>query len=157
AAEQPVDFGLWVLEQWREADFVLVVASPAYRRRAEGTEEAGQGRGVRWEARLIREAFYEDEAAARRRILPVVLPGTTTDAPPVLFARTSPSHYDIPEIPPPGIEPLLRVLTPQPFEVAPELGQVPDLPSRAAIRNELVLEVRVDAGRLATRTLLAGT
>src|SRR5207249_4138694 len=37
AAEEPQDWGLWVLEQDREADFWLVIASSAYRRRAEGT------------------------------------------------------------------------------------------------------------------------
>src|SRR5258707_480438 len=50
AAEQPQDWGGWMSRQAREADFVLAVVSPAYRRRAEGTEEIGKGLGAGWEA-----------------------------------------------------------------------------------------------------------
>jgi hypothetical protein len=35
AANRRRDWSVWVVEQVREADFVLVVASPAYKRRAE--------------------------------------------------------------------------------------------------------------------------
>src|SRR5437879_8470170 len=85
AAEQREDWGLWMLEQEREADFVLVIVSPAYRRRAEGTEEAGKGLGVQWEGALIRDAFYRYRAAARRRFLPVLLPGASVEDIPAFF------------------------------------------------------------------------
>ena len=42
AAEQAQDWPLWMLDQVRKADFVLCVASPTYRRRAEGTEDPGR-------------------------------------------------------------------------------------------------------------------
>ena len=36
AAEQPQDWAIWMLQQIRAARFVLIIASPEYRRRAEG-------------------------------------------------------------------------------------------------------------------------
>ena len=45
AAERHQDWPVWMLRQVRRADFVLVIASPAYRRRAEGDAAADEGRG----------------------------------------------------------------------------------------------------------------
>ena len=55
AAEQRQDWAQWMTRQVRDADRVLVIASPEYKRRAEGDAAPGEGRGVQWEARLIRE------------------------------------------------------------------------------------------------------
>ncbi len=69
AAEQRQDWSLWML-RLREARFVLVVASPAYRKRAEGEAPASEGRGAQWEAALIREEVYADREAALNRHRP---------------------------------------------------------------------------------------
>jgi hypothetical protein len=45
--------------------------------------------GVRWEARLLKDAFYSDHAAARDRIVPVLLPGLTSDQQPNAIAEFS--------------------------------------------------------------------
>jgi SEFIR domain len=45
AAQQRVDWAQWMTWQVRDADVVLVVASPQYRRRAEGDAGPGEGRG----------------------------------------------------------------------------------------------------------------
>lgn len=79
AAERRQDWPLWMLEQIREADYVLVIASPAYRRRAEGTAAADEGRGVQFEAALLREELYRDRDAGMGKFLPVVLPGQSAD------------------------------------------------------------------------------
>ncbi len=63
----------------RNADRVLVVASPAYKRRAEGDAEADEGRGVQFEALLIRDLFYADQKEGLRRLVPVVLPGGSAE------------------------------------------------------------------------------
>ncbi|WP_165162698.1 TIR domain-containing protein, partial [Candidatus Protofrankia datiscae] len=42
AAQQPRDWTLWMLAQIRQAAFVLVIASPEYRRRAEGEGDPAQ-------------------------------------------------------------------------------------------------------------------
>ena len=64
AAGQRQDWAEWMTRQVRDADRVLVVASPDYKRRAEGDAGPGEGRGVQWEARLIRD-----------RLLPTSTPG----------------------------------------------------------------------------------
>jgi tetratricopeptide (TPR) repeat protein len=149
AAEQPRDWTLWMLEQMREAKFVLCVASPAYRRRSEGTEEPGKGLGVQWEAALIREEFLRDRDQARRHLLPVLLPsGSVTDIP-AFFGPFSGTNYQIAELSRAGIEPLRRVLIGQASEVEP--------PLRSPLHNELVLDVRLDGEGLIARTLLQGT
>jgi hypothetical protein len=132
AAEQPQDWKQWMREQVRDADFVLCITSPAYRRRSEGTEEPGEGLGVQWEAAFISEEFYRDRVAARQRFLPVLLPGGSTDDIPDFFGPASGTHYQVSSFDRSGIERLLRVLTDQPLEVEPPLGQVPMLPPAGA-------------------------
>src|SRR5687767_13035163 len=51
AANEQQDWPAWMDQQLRETRFVLVIASPAYRERAEGRGPTGEGRGVRWEAK----------------------------------------------------------------------------------------------------------
>jgi len=51
-----------------------VIGSAAYKRRAEGRTAPDEGRGVQFEARLIRDAVYRDQRALDR-FVPVVLPG----------------------------------------------------------------------------------
>ena len=75
AAEQPQDWTLWVGRELRECRFVLVVGSPEYKRRAEGDAPPEVGRGVQWEAGLIRALLYADQQAGRQRVVAVVLPG----------------------------------------------------------------------------------
>ena len=71
AAADRVDWAAWMTREVRDADRVLVVASPAYKRRAEGDAGPGEGRGVQWEARLIRDLFYADQDAGIRRFVPL--------------------------------------------------------------------------------------
>ncbi len=131
AAEQRVDWAQWMTFQVRYADWVLVVASPEYRRRAEGDALPSVGRGVQWEARLIREEFYADQQAGLRWVLPVVLPGCSARGIPLWLAPVSTTHYVVRDYSVAGAESLLRVLTGQPRETEPPLGAVPVLPPRA--------------------------
>ena len=130
AAERRQDWPLWMLREIRAARFVLVIASPAYRRRAEGDAAAGEGRGVQWEAVLIREAVYADQQAALDRFLPVVLPGCSADDIPSWLAPTSTTHYVVSQFTVTGAGQLLRLLTDQPYETVPPLGPLPVLPPR---------------------------
>jgi TIR domain len=131
AAEQRQDWSLWMAEQVREADFVLVIASPAYRERAEGRSGPAVGRGVQWEARLIRDAFYGDQYALNR-FVPVVLPGQNVQGIPDFLAPAITTVYEVSDYTVAGAEPLLRLLTGQPAVVEPALGTVPRLPERPA-------------------------
>ena len=79
AAERRQDWPVWMVNEVRDADFVLVMASAAYRRRAEGAAAIDEGRGVQFEAALIREELYRDRDAGMVKFLPVVLPGQSVD------------------------------------------------------------------------------
>ncbi|MEN3361447.1 MAG: hypothetical protein V7637_5429 [Mycobacteriales bacterium] len=122
AAEVPQDWALWMLEQVREADFVLVVASAAYRRRAEGLTLPAESRGVVFESGLVREALYADPVAARRKFLPVLFADGRLEDIPAFLGPTSTTHYRLPAVTPEYAEPLLRVLTGAPLVGEPSLG-----------------------------------
>ena len=128
AAQQRVDWTEWMTREVRDADYVLVAASAAYKRRAEGDAEAQEGRGVQWEARLIRNLFYRDQEAGLERFLPVVLPGGSADDIPLWLAPAAATYYRVTAFTVAGAEGLLRVLTGQPQIVMPQLGTVPTLP-----------------------------
>jgi hypothetical protein len=129
AGDQRREWTLWMADQIREADYVLVIASKAYRERAEGRGAPDDGRGVQWEARLIRDAFYTDQMATNR-FLPVVLPGESSEGIPDFFAPKSATVYHVSEYTVAGAEPLVRLLTSQPGLTVPALGPMPTLPPR---------------------------
>ncbi|WP_052026048.1 tetratricopeptide repeat protein, partial [Amycolatopsis vancoresmycina] len=127
SAEHRQDWSLWLAEQIREADHVLVIASPRYREGAEGRAAGDVGRGVQWEARLIRDAFYRDPHALDR-FLPVVLPGQSLDGVPDFLAAASTTVYRVDRFSLAGAESLLRLLTDQPAYPEPPVGTAPVLP-----------------------------
>jgi hypothetical protein len=130
AEEQPQDWSIWMLREVREARFVLVIASAAYRRRGDGEAPASEGRGVQWEAALIREEVYTDREAATRKFLPVVLPGQSVEGIPTWLGPNTTTHYDLTAFPSGDTERLLRLFTDQPYELDPPLGPPPVLPPR---------------------------
>jgi hypothetical protein len=132
AAAQRRDWPVWMSAELQQADYVVVVASAAYRRRAEGRADTADGRGVQFEGALLRELYYADRATWVRRILPVILPGQDADGIPLFLGPYSATSYRIKELSAPGIEKLLRVITDQAAVVEAPLGPVPILPPTAA-------------------------
>lgn len=128
AAEERQDWERWTHQQLSSADRVLVIVSPEYKRRFEGMAAPGTGRGVRYEARFIREHLYKDEDTGMRKFLPVLLPGATVADIPDAFQPTSATHYVVSSLTPEGLRPLLRLLTGQPARVEPPLNPVIVLP-----------------------------
>ncbi|OLB81479.1 MAG: hypothetical protein AUI14_03120 [Actinobacteria bacterium 13_2_20CM_2_71_6] len=172
------DWSVWMAAQIDGADHVIVVASPAYKRRAEGGAASDDGRGVQWEAAHLRERLYADRATWLPKLVPVILPGRSVDEIPDFLQPYSASRYPVAELSRAGIEPLLRVLLGRPLDPAPPLGSEPDLPPRpmassppssssfataasapapAGLRQVVSVHVSVDGGRLVTRTELAGS
>ena len=157
AAERRQDWAQWMMREVRDADRIVVVASPEYRRRAEGDAGPGEGRGVQWEARLIRDRFYADQDAGLQLVLPVVLPGGSADDLPLWLAPASTTHYQVTGYTVAGAEALLRVLTGQPLEIEPGLGAVPYLPprgtgpaaglARPVLRTQVLIEAERTGGR----------
>ena len=133
AEARRLDWALWMTKEIRDADRVIVVASPAYRRRGDGDAEADEGRGVQFEARQIRDRFYADQAAGIEQVLPVVLPGSSAEDLPLWLAPASATVYRVTACTLAGAEPLIRVLTRQPREIEPPLGVVPLLPPRETV------------------------
>jgi hypothetical protein len=69
--DQRRDWAAWAAEHLQHADFILVIASPAYRRRADGQAPPHEGRGARFEAAIIRNNLFRDLPAETQRVLPV--------------------------------------------------------------------------------------
>jgi hypothetical protein len=61
----------WMVNHIRRADFVLMVITETYRKRFEGDEEPGKGKGVKWEGGIVTRAIYDSEFM-NRKFLPVV-------------------------------------------------------------------------------------
>ncbi|WP_197522907.1 SEFIR domain-containing protein [Actinokineospora pegani] len=101
----------WHADLMREADFIIAVGSPQYRRRVDRTAPPTEGLGAQHEGQILRDLITEDQAAALRKILPVVLPGGTIDHLPRLLNPYSTTRFDIPEISPSGLAPLIRAMT----------------------------------------------
>ncbi|WP_314254456.1 TIR domain-containing protein [Streptomyces kutzneri] len=168
AAERRQDWALWMSDAVEGARYIIVVASPAYKQRAEGKSAQRTGLGVQWEAALIRSRVYADREASLDRIIPVVLPGCSADDLPDWLGGLAVTHYAITEYSVFGADRLLRLLTDQPYETVPPMGEIPMLlprdpaqPAPAASVPGLVTEVYVrmtlSGGRLTSSVSVAGT
>lgn len=101
---------LWMIRQIRHADFVIAVASSAYRRLGDGEPCGYSHRGARSELRLLRELIYSDPDQWTRRILPVVLPEAGVDDIPLFLQPRSASHFVVLDLTAAGSADLLNVL-----------------------------------------------
>jgi hypothetical protein len=116
------DWSLWAIQKLKHTDFVLVIASPAYRRRADGDAPSHEGRGAQFEAAMIRDGLTRDLAGMTRRVLPVVLPGRSIDDIPAFLNAYSTTHYIISEFTLDGVEDLRVALTGTSLYSPPPLG-----------------------------------
>ncbi|WP_170990927.1 CHAT domain-containing protein [Herbidospora galbida] len=162
AAREPQFWPDWMSAQIRDADFVLVIASPEYRRAADGETPPTERRGVRWEAREVKHQFNRQPDDAGRKFLSVVLPGGRIDDIPAFLTAESRTYYTVTEFTVAGAEGLLRYLLGQPQNphdppilAAPELRPRP-LPA-IPLRHEVVLRVRAEGATLTCETTVSGT
>ncbi|MGE0260737.1 MAG: SEFIR domain-containing protein, partial [Alphaproteobacteria bacterium] len=109
----------------RRADRVLIVCTEIYRRRWDGEEEPGRGYGVRSEANLIRNYFYED-GSETRKFVPIMFDGATEAHIPGELKGLGRYRVETEE----GYEQLYRLLTGQHDTPAPRLGDIRVLPVR---------------------------
>jgi hypothetical protein len=105
------DWSLWAVEQLTKADFILVIASPEYKRRADGTADSDEGRGAQFETAIIRDNLTRDLRRETERVLPVILPGRSVDEIPVFLNGHSTTRYHIEEFTDAGIADLLAAIT----------------------------------------------
>lgn len=114
----------WMIAQVDEADFVLLVCTAIYRRRFEGRETAGTGRGVTLEG-LLSIQHIHDANTRNTKFIPVTFTGNDDDVSPVLRSY---QRYTLPG----QLEALYRHLTGQPEIVAVPLGARKIFPSHGA-------------------------
>ncbi|BDT94747.1 hypothetical protein IFM12275_47230 [Nocardia sputorum] len=105
------DWSLWAIDQLTGADFILIIASPEYKRRADGAAPADEGRGAQFEAAIIRDNLTRNLRKETRRVLPVVLPGRSVAEIPTFLAAHSTTRYEVDEFTLEGIADLLIAFT----------------------------------------------
>jgi hypothetical protein len=118
-----VDWSLWAAEHLGVADFILVIASPKYKRRAEGTAPPHEGRGSQYEASIIRNHLTANLREATGKILPVVLPGGSMDDIPDFLNPHSTTRFEIDEVSAAGVAGLLAAITGVGEHPLPERGR----------------------------------
>lgn len=128
------DWFAWMIDQFRCAGHVIVIASPRYRTAGDGDTPADCHRGVQTESATLRDFLYRDRATWTRKILPVILPGRSATEIPLYLQPSCASHYHVPQINQAGVAELLGVLTGTSRQERPLLGALPQggLPWSAA-------------------------
>jgi hypothetical protein len=126
------DWYSWAIREMTDADFVLVVASERYRTTGDGNGPSAVNRGVQSEAALLRELVYTNRDTWLTKVLPVLLPGHTTDHIPLFLQPHTASHFPVTSFDTTGAEQLLRVILRQPGYIAPDVNtKQPLLPPHA--------------------------
>jgi TIR domain len=139
--EEPRNWALWMTTEIARAEHVLMIISPSYKRRFESDEPEELGAGVRWEARIIRDAIYRDQAGARRKFLTVLLPGGRREDIPDSLEPGAGSPYQVKDFSFTGAERLIRWLKREPARLPSKLGAIPHRPPGAAAEAEAAYSV----------------
>ncbi|MFJ9630064.1 toll/interleukin-1 receptor domain-containing protein [Streptomyces sp. NPDC101175] len=93
AAEEPQIWLDWMREELAQADYVITVASPAYRRRAEKREKPGTGLGATWEGAYLLDEVYKNPNTWVKRIIRVLVPTYDTTEHLPAFPGSASAHY----------------------------------------------------------------
>jgi hypothetical protein len=122
-------FGPSAIEQ---ADYVLLVASAAYKERWEGSGDPTRGAGAAREANVLKSLFERDRVAFLKRVKLILLPGVdVANAPAEL--QSSIQRFPIPNFELNGFTDLLRTLTGRKEWPMPDVGKLPPLPERKIV------------------------
>jgi TIR domain len=124
-ASPPEGWPLWCERRIKAAEVVLMVCTETYCRRVSGDEAPGQGRGVVWEASIIRQILY-DAGAVSDKFVPVLFSDASPEQIPTPIKGWTRYVVDTED----GYEDLYRRLTGQPRLPRPELGPIRKLPTR---------------------------
>ena len=116
------DWAAWATHQVSRADYILAIASPAYKERADDHAFPCDGRGSQFEAALLRDLLTSDRPTWLRKVLPVVLPGRRVDEIPAFLQPYCASHYKVGSFTIDGVDELYRVITGQPRHPLPDTG-----------------------------------
>lgn len=133
AKDRRVQWPAWARQWMNASDFILVIASPAYRRVGRGEVRDDRSRGIQAEHAHIEELLYRQPQAWFHRILPVLLPGCRAEDIPEVLRPFSGTQYHVRALTLPGIEELLRAITGQPMRRPPPIGAMRHLPPRPPV------------------------
>lgn len=134
--EDDVDWTTFGVEGIKDADYVLIIGSQAYKERWEGTASPRSGAGAAREANALKAQFEDDRNDFLKRVKLVILPGVRREDLP-LELRSVNQRYRIESIDAAGLDGLLRTLTGAPEWVKPPVGELPPLPPRLVRGIEL--------------------
>jgi len=126
----PEGWPRWMDRQIEASNFVAVVCTEVYNRRAMGNERPGVGHGVRWESLLIYQDLY-DTGSLNTKFIPLLVHGSRDlDIPKPLKGAT---HYrvDTDE----GYWNFYRHITNHHLTPKPSLGKMKSLPPRQRQRS----------------------
>ncbi len=117
---------LWMEKSIRDANFCLIVCSSAYYQKVMQDLDAGVGKGVKWEGRIIRNILYNDDCMSAK-FIPVLL---SNGKPVHILTALKDSTFYRPNDPA-ELENLYRAITHQPaYEKPPVKPTVTPLPPR---------------------------
>ncbi|WP_410596472.1 SEFIR domain-containing protein [Amycolatopsis sp. lyj-23] len=133
-ADRRRDWTSWAIEQLRQAEFVLAIASPQYKRILDGHTHSAAVPAKVLEAAMIRDNLVRALPGETRRILPVVLPGHDAGEIPDCLCGHSTTHYPVAEFTLDGVRELLAALAGTPlYELPPLAVFVPPEPAVAPV------------------------
>ncbi|PPK60994.1 TIR domain-containing protein [Actinokineospora auranticolor] len=117
------DWSLWAIEHLTDSDYILVIASPDYKQRADGRARSDEGRGSQFEAAIMRDALTRDLRGETERWLPVVLPGRSVDDIPTCLCGHSTTRFHVDELSEDGVAELIGAITGKGRFPTPERGE----------------------------------
>lgn len=120
----PPNWPRWMTDQIKAADFVLCLASPAYKVRFEQRGDHQIGRGVRWEGMVVTEHIYDNIVDNQRKFIAVVPEKCSHHDIPDVLLPIGRSYYLWPQ----DDEDLYRRLTGQPRVLPEALGDIVMMP-----------------------------
>lgn len=120
-----IDWEDWTNNEFQAVDYVLVIASPAYRDIGANRFPSHRHRGLRSEYRRLVDLQHENGDTWTRKILPVVLPGRAPDEIPRSFRPFTTTYYQVTSFTDEGAADLLGVLL-HPAETGVHTRQEPD-------------------------------
>lgn len=127
----PEGWPTWMWSQIQRAQYVLVVCTPIYQRRATKQEEPGVGLGATWEGAVITNELYSS-GGRNDKFIPLVLQPEAIGSVPYFLQGAT--RYDLSR--PEGYDALYRRLTAQPAQPRRSLGKLRQLgPQEEAPRS----------------------
>lgn len=117
------DWPIWATEHLAKADFVVVIASPQYKRQADGLAEPGEDGRAQFQLAILRDNLAKNLRRSTERILPVVLPGRSVRDIPTFLNPHSTTSFHVDEFTHEGASDLLAAITGHGQYPLPELGE----------------------------------